>query len=438
MSAIVAAVSQPKSPVRDRSFNPWRCPVSEAARGIISEAIGMLQAYEGYYDLRQRQRRPADQAVFEATVSAVLCDLMYHHVSGRDGGIAVTRSHRVLGRRSRYRPSNLGKTLPHVIDMMASREMDFVVQELGHQGYFGDGKQTVVRPGWRTLQRISQHDLTVDDFGVSALQEVIILRRKGEGYWDRTEDVEYEDTPITNLFRSQMQQINSWLAGTDIAFDEGVLTDPDRVIDANDRGLRRIFTQGRFDRGGRLYGGFWQQLGKDTRRRGLEIDGEPVVELDYGQMSPRILYGLCGAVPEHHDLYILPGFGGYRKAIKKLMNAMLFSDRPLSRMPRGVRCEFGEHYCGEPITYGHMAGIIQAAHTPIAHRFFTGVGHELQYHESQILVDVLERLREGGIVALPIHDAVLVPRSAATAATDVMHSVFREHTGIEGVVRAER
>jgi len=41
-----------------------------------------------------------------------------------------------------------------------------------------------------------------------------------------------------------------------------------------------VFTQGRFGSGGRLYGGFWQHLRKETRLKGLFINREEVVELD--------------------------------------------------------------------------------------------------------------------------------------------------------------
>ena len=52
-----------------------------------------------------------------------------------------------------------------------------------------------------------------------------------------------------------------------------------------DRSLRRIFTKGCFDHGGRLFGGFWQELSKTARFDGLVINDEDIVELDYGQMG---------------------------------------------------------------------------------------------------------------------------------------------------------
>jgi hypothetical protein len=55
---------------------------------------------------------------------------------------------------------------------------------------------------------------------------------------------------------------------------------------------------------------------------------------------------------------------------------------------------------------------------------------QLFREESDILVDVLEALRSVGIVALPIHDAVVVRDDNSDKAKAVMKQVFREHTGI--------
>jgi len=66
------------------------------------------------------------------------------------------------------------------------------------------------------------------------------------------------------------------------------------------------------------------------------------VALDYGQMNPRIIYGMCKAQPPEEDIYDVPGFEGHRNGIKKVMNAMMFSTKPLSRVPEGVWKEFAE------------------------------------------------------------------------------------------------
>jgi hypothetical protein len=97
-----------------------------------------------------------------------------------------------------------------------------------------------------------------------------------------------------------------------------------------------------FDQGGRLFGGFWQQL-KRERRRHIRIEGEPVAVLDYGSMFTRLAYSEIGAEPPGGDLYAVPGFEGYRSGIKLVMNALFFDKSPKrSKWPSAVGIGVGD------------------------------------------------------------------------------------------------
>jgi len=62
------------------------------------------------------------------------------------------------------------------------------------------------------------------------------------------------------------------------------------------------------------------------------------------------------------------------------------------------------------------------------------MGHEAQFIESQVLVEVLLSLRDLGVHALPIHDSVVVGRSNKTRAKEVMLSCFLKVVGVQGLV----
>jgi hypothetical protein len=81
-----------------------RAPKIAAAWAVVQDVLRQVQNYEWYYRLRARRRKPTDQHVFEATVSAVICDLIHHHLTYRPHGVFITRSKQFLGRKSRYRP----------------------------------------------------------------------------------------------------------------------------------------------------------------------------------------------------------------------------------------------------------------------------------------------------------------------------------------------
>ena len=193
--------------------------------------------------------------------------------------------------------------------------------------------------------------------------------------------------------------------------------------------LTRRFTQGSLKCGGRLYGGFWQPLKKTARADAITINGESVVELDYGQMMPRMVYGLVGQLPPPGDLYSLPGtVPSNRDGIKRLLNAMLFTRKALNRKPKDT----AEALKGRSL--GEWMKAVEAAHPDMVAMFNRGIGHGLQFTESRIMVDVLLRLMTEGIVALPIHDSIIVPRSAAARAQLVMERTFAEVVGVPAVV----
>ncbi len=353
---------------------------------------------------------------------------MYHFIQGHEYGVYITRSNRKLGRKSRYRPPAYGKTLPDILNNMAEPEMAYVEQSVGYKGYFGPSKETTIHAGKRLITRVEEAGLRLEDFGLVPGQEVLQLKRVKKGGWDKGDNAEYKDTPETILYREQVQAINGWLELAEIDFDEAYCPG-DKPVDSRDRRLRRVFTQGRFDSGGRLFDGFWQPLGKEAQRKGLMIDGEDVAELDYGQMNPRILYGLCEALPPEGDAYAIPGFKDHRSGVKKVMNAMLFQDKRLARMPKGVRKDFEKRHRVEDVMVA-----IEQAHPAIKGCFFTGIGHAAQFTESHVLVGVLLTLRGLGIPALPVHDSVIVGKSNQDKVREVMLSCFLKGTGVPGVV----
>jgi hypothetical protein len=80
---------------------------------------------------------------------------------------------------------------------------------------------------------------------------------------------------------------------------------------------------------------------------------------------------------------------------------------------------------------------IKEFHKPIAHMFGGQYEMKFMFLESEILIDVLLELNSKGIVALPIHDCILVKESAQKAGKDVMLRVFKQHTNLDATVAIE-
>ena len=73
---------------------------------------------------------------------------------------------------------------------------------------------------------------------------------------------------------------------------------------------------------------------------------------------------------------------------------------------------------------------VQLKHSLIYSLMTSDIGMELFRKESDILVDVLLTLKGKGIVALPIHDAVIVKEEDKQETIIVMKDVFKKHTGL--------
>jgi hypothetical protein len=347
------------------------------------------------------------------------------------GAVHLSRSNKVLRKPSRYKGEVLSSKLPELLDIMAAPEMVFVEMTLGAQSLGVEdndlrlaptgGTQTTLAPGPKLMSRIERFEITFNDIAPSPDQEPIVLRAAKKPGHKTADLVEYTDTPETHRLRDEMQTINAWLAQADI---ECTLT----RVNANDRYLRRIFNNGSFEEGGRLYGGFWQHLSSDDRLTTVAINDDGPVECDYGQMSLMLLYAEAGERPPEGDLYDLSAHGipaDCRKGIKKVIQAIINSPKLPTRMPGGARKHFPRKY-----TVKKVVEAVRQKHGLVFDLMTSNAGLRLFRKESDILVEVLLELKNQGIVALPIHDGLLVSDEDREKTTQTMINVFKKQTGI--------
>jgi hypothetical protein len=417
---------------QDRHFDPYRRPRTDKAKGLVADVLNQVQNMEKHHELLKRKRKPAEQAVFEQRVTAVISDVTHRWITekGGDACIAVPYSNRELSKAGRYRSPVLKQKLRDVIQNLASPAMLFLEFQLGYFYPFGINRQSTIKVGRRLIPKILALQLSPNDFTSDLAQEVIILKRSKEGYYDTGEWIGYEDTDVTRRYREEMRKINEWLTSADIH----VLPEFAALykLDDYNRILRRHFNNNSFELGGRLFGGFWQSMKKHLRPKCIRINGEPIVTLDYSQMNPRLLYAKADLTPPEGDLYAIPGWSHWRAGLKKVFSTMLNVDKPLERFPLETKELFHNK-----AKIKDIVNAIVEFHRPVSHYFFTHVGLELMFRESQILVDILLKLQEMDVVALPIHDAVVVAQSDADKAHTVMVETFERHTGVAGKVDRE-
>ena len=421
------------SPDKARAFNQFLCARSDNLKALIAEVQTQLDGYEFFHQTRKRARRPADQVTYERTLEAILCDLCTVELEPHKDSIHLPLSNKVLRSKSRYKGTALGKTLPDILKVMSAPEMGFVVLEKGHSTFkivgddlnvaFAGGQQSTLKAGPKLLSRIERFGITRDDLWHAAEEELLILRAPKRHANSSAEYQEYEDDEATLALRQQMTNINAWLDTADITCSLP-------QADPAQRRLRRIFNNADFAQGGRLYGGFWQPMSSDARQEHILIEGDCCVELDYGQMSLLLLYARAQA-QDHMpsgDLYDLSEHGipvTCHPGIKKVMQAIINSPKIPRRLPKGSR----EHLPSR-INLRDILRAVEKKHPVIFPLMTSGIGMQLFRKESDILVEVLEALRSEGIVALPVHDAVIVMEEHNQTTITIMKKVFKDHTGI--------
>lgn len=272
----------------------------------------------------------------------------------------------------------------------------------------------------------------------------IRTKEKDENGVDRKRSLAVKETPETLQMRKNLITINNALSkhwyDLDIpddeftALQERLADDPEneRSIRLDQRSLYRVFNDPDLRTGGRFYGGWWQNIPREYRRY-MVVSGKQMVELDYSNQHPSILYAQAGkSRPE--DCYsnvirlnYLPK-GTTRKdlrdMVKAAFNAMLNSLQPLKHAPDRVQpSKFG-------LKWADVSEAIMAFHEPIAHHFYTGVGLRLQRMDSDIAEKILLHFSKSGIAILPLHDSFLMHNGYESWLEPVMRDVFEEVVGV--------
>ena len=295
----------------------------------------------------------------------------------------------------------------------------------------------------------------MEEIGRDPQAELILLTRNDHDWGsdgERTttrERIDYQDTPVTTSYRAALRRLNEHLTGADIAFiDDGLQP----AVNARERTLRRHFVHlagqptGSFEAGGRLYGGFWENLPKHLRRQ-LRINGEPVATLDYSSMFTRLAYADLGVPPPPGDLYAIDGLEGYRSGVKMAMNCLLFDTRRRRSWPTQLGIGVGDdaeaaaeagseaasYKARLPAGYGvkRLKKAIMKKHPALSDAWGRGLGYKLMFVESQVLLAVLDDLMSKGVFALGLHDGLLVAQSHLSLAKEVMEQAAIMIAGAE-------
>jgi hypothetical protein len=169
----------------------------------------------------------------------------------------------------------------------------------------------------------------------------------------------------------------------------------DRILHPASFMLRRSFSSVDYLKGGRYYSDF-ENLTSAIRMQ-LNIDGEPVVYMDFKNLHGRLSLAVAGEPVPTGDLYQVDGFS--RDEVKEVWSAAL-----CAQGNGGVTGTTKQ----EQERSKRILEALKARHPALKQSFGTGLGLRLQRADSEGVSILLDAFQDAERPIIPIHDGFLV------------------------------
>lgn len=364
-------------------------------------------------------------------------------------GVSLHKNH--YKAKTRYNALHISYLTVEIIDIL--EDAGLIHQAPGVFGRAIALKNRTARiwPTPKLMTMFQDAKFSVLDIGPPLDAEVIILNQPDPERPGKKVLVEYEDTDEIRRMRDVVQQYNQLIHGTFIDIPTVVRPgessgfEDEYDVDHNDKFTRRIFNRGStaFDKGGRFYGGWWQQCPADLRER-IFIDDEPVSEIDYSGLHIVILYANeeidyweeIGTDPYTIPLLNFMGDTSSQRALCKELLLIALNAKDERKTYQAFRANAPTGSLYRHMTDDELGEILSALkdrHSPIAHKIANDAGIDLMNQDSRMAEIVIEHFTDQGIPVLAIHDSFLVPMGLESELEDVMRHAFNKVTGNKNV-----
>lgn len=353
----------------------------------------------------------------------LILDLYARYKESYDGWIYFSRDSNFYTLSERYNSLGIAyRPLIAVVDRLLLYDMledvlGFIDEETGKSF------QTRIRPTAKLItyfQNIPLNEIK-ETF---VYDEAIRLRAKSlKKYKNRqiisNKYLEYDDTDYTNYIRGQTHFYNETIRSSHIdlyqtdsdTFDRSEIEPIELRVNLNHKSVHRVFNDN-FDKGGRFYGAWWQNIPKKLRDN-IVIDDEPTIELDFKGFHIALLYAYEGidyfADDPKKDPYKVVGFD--RGTVKLLLQTILNSKNE-NEAKRGFRQARYKNYL-PPMSNADLKVLIEGfetMHAPIKDYFYKEEGLYLQNVDARIAGHVIESCMKEGVVNLELGQRGIVKR----------------------------
>ena len=385
-----------------------------------------------------------NQRINKKLLKVVLLDLYVAWCTDPELMIMFSRDNNAYKAKSRYNEIHISKKIRDIVDELVNENI--IEEKRGFNDKIrGIGFKSRLWASPSLKEKFKSARFHQFQFCDYEGRESIVLRDKNK---EAVED--YQDTPITNFSRSLLSDYNALLANTHIdIFD---LNKPVIEIGSGsktmklgitqqDKFVRRIFNNSKWNEGGRFYGGWWQRCPK-TYREKIVFDGIATAEIDFSGIHIVILYAQEGInywAQVNEDPYSIHGINDIdpdidlRAAAKLLLLTAINAETPEKAFGAfRQQAESGspeKRLTNEQLN--SMLNQLKRKHEPIAHKLASGAGIELMYVDSQITERLIERFTlHFQCPILTIHDSYIVPFGWDRILHREMQVAFEAATGV--------
>lgn len=413
-----------------------RLPSSANASALLEDALAQTLAFEAEHHPRKQKWREADLKRFRRSMGALLGDLIAHAANEKAGGLMYRST-----RRDAFQETHCSSRHYERLERLW-KEMGWIEVYQGFQKW-GDFDGSPVKDFARArrlratqalLAVAARYEITPEDAskhfskdrGKGSPIEVKTRSVKGKNGKKRSKMMKPVQCPRLDYVTDQMRQINRFLE--DHRFN---LEDTPQ--------FKRTFHNGDdadfdYNQGGRLYCVTRDNYQSKPKAERLEItiNGERCAEVDISNSFPSICQWLNDLpVTAGKDFYQIDGIE--RVVVKKIVVARLGSDDWPRRWPKGFKDEYFQE-TGRKLEKRHkLKDVVEAVRSKIPmldeiDQTRNGWA-QLQYFESEAVLGAIMDLNNQGIVALPIHDSLVIAERHAETAKQALKESFLSSFG---------
>ncbi|HIB18590.1 MAG TPA: hypothetical protein EYO23_04895 [Alphaproteobacteria bacterium] len=374
-------------------------------------------------------------------LKVVLLDLYVIWTVDPDRCIAIHLNNNRYRAKSRYNSLHISRKTIDVATKL--HEVGLIHSKRGFYDRAGYSKTCRIWPTQELVEHFTKARFSVFDISSHAERESLILHD------EQKKDVQYEDTSETRRMRKVLSDYNELLSRTHIDcahLDHPYVVRADgkrTYIDQQHKFIYRVFNNSSWEEGGRFYGGWWELVSE--HRRGIRINGERTIELDYRGLHVVFLYALKNInyyhelsssdpyevhIPETND----PKFA--RELAKRMMLSLVNAtdERKVFKAVQQKTNQLGDCPSHMTLTFKLLRKILaqlRLKHPQIEEYFLSGAGTEMQFLDSQMTELIVKHFTAKGIPVLTVHDSYVIQERYRDELMDQMDIAWQEVTHLE-------